>query len=68
MTDRGLQDAFFLVAHPSWSQRDLDDADQDIVDYLSAIQHEGALESERQRQKAERESAASAHRASLRAR
>jgi hypothetical protein len=65
VTDWSLSDALFLNGHPSWSQRDLDEADQDVVDYLSAISRETALEAQRQNRQAEREQAAAAHRSRL---
>jgi hypothetical protein len=55
VTDHRLGDAFFLSAHPSWSQHDLDTAEQDIVDYLSAIQHEQARHSQQERLQSQRE-------------
>ena len=58
MTDRTLSDSFFLSAHPAWSQRDLDETDQDVVDYLSAIQHEGAKHAQQLSYQAQREAAA----------
>lgn len=65
MTDHRLGDAFFLSAHPSWSQRDLDTAEQDIVDYLSAIQLESARHSQQQRLQASREQWAARNRAKV---
>ena len=65
MTDHTLLDALFLTAHPTWSQRDLDEADQDIVDLLSAIQHESAQHSRQQDQQARMEAAAASHRARI---
>jgi len=63
-----MSDALFLAAHPSWSHRDLMEADQDIIDLLAAIQYEGAMHSQREAQQHEREAAAANHRARLRAR
>ena len=65
MTDHTLSDALFLTAHPTWSQRDLDEADQDIVDLLSAIQHESAEHAQQVSYQAQRESAAASHRARI---
>ena len=61
--DHTLSDAFFLASHPSWSQRDLMEADQDLIDYLSAIQHEGAVHSKEQSDNAQREAWAASNRA-----
>jgi hypothetical protein len=65
VTDRALADALFLVAHPSWSQRDLDETDQDIIDHLAVIDREAAANAREERLKAEREHAAAAHRSRL---
>lgn len=61
-----MSDALFLAAHPAWSHRDLLEADQDIVELLSAIQYEGALHAKREAQKRDREANAAAHRSRLR--
>jgi hypothetical protein len=41
-----MSDAIFLSLRPSWSQADLDSADQDIVDLLSAIDYERSIQSQ----------------------
>lgn len=55
----------FLAAHPSWSQHDLDTADQDIVDRLQLISHEQAVHTKREADRAERERKAAMQRARL---
>ena len=47
-----MLDAMFLHAHPSWSPADLADADQDIIDLLSAFDMEGAKIAKREQMKA----------------
>lgn len=42
------------------------ESDQDIIELLSAIQYEGALQAKREAQKREREANAAAHRSRLR--
>jgi hypothetical protein len=46
VTDFTMSDAIFLSLRPSWSQADLDSADQDIVDLLSAIDYERSVQSQ----------------------
>jgi hypothetical protein len=46
VTDFTMSDAIFLSLRPSWSQTDLDSADQDIVDLLSAIDYERSVQSQ----------------------
>ena len=65
IADHTLSDALFLSAHPSWSQRDLNEADQDIVDYLSAIQLETAKRSREEHAQAFREREATRIRSNL---
>jgi hypothetical protein len=65
VTDQTMADALFLHTHPEWSQRDLDEADQDIVDLLSAIQYEGARRSSENGLQAAREQMNASHRARI---
>lgn len=60
-----MADALFLHSHPSWSQRDLDTADQDLIDLLGAIQYEAAKASQKQSLQAAREGRAASARARM---
>ena len=42
MTTEALDDALFLYQHPSWSQRDLDETDQDVLDRLYLLEFEAS--------------------------
>ena len=53
--DFRLADAMTLSEHPAWSQRDLDEMDQDVLDHLDLIRHEQAAEKQRAEQLAEHE-------------
>jgi len=48
-----MLDAIFLSQHPSWTPVDLADADQDILDILSAMDAESAKISRREAAKAD---------------
>jgi hypothetical protein len=47
-----MLDAIFLSQHPTWTPTDLDAADQDIIDILSAMDAESAKISRREAAKA----------------
>ena len=51
-------DAMILSEHPTWSQRDLDETDQDILDHLDLIRHEQASQARREQQMAEHQARA----------
>lgn len=57
-----MADAFFLDAHPSWTQAALDEADQSLIDYLTVLSEERGRHQRKQAQQAEREANAAAHR------
>jgi len=65
VTDVLLSDALFLDQYPSWSQRDLDDADQTLVEHLSTIAYEKAVRAKEQADQAEREAWAARARSRL---
>ena len=64
-SDLTLADAFFLDNHPTWSQRDLDEADQDVLDHLAAIARESGAVAREKNLQAAREQAAAVHRSRL---
>ena len=52
-SDPVMADALWLYAHPAWSQRDLDETDQDILDLMAAIDLAAAKRSSLRRSEAE---------------
>jgi hypothetical protein len=65
VTDFTMSDAIFLSLRPSWSQADLDSADQDIVDLLSAIDYERSVQSQEAEMRAAIDSRDTAQRSRL---
>lgn len=65
LTDPTLTKAIFLRKHPGWSPDDYDNADQDLIDLMFAIDNEAARRSNERALQAHREQEAAAYRASL---